>query len=157
MDAVLTWMEGSAIARMILDHSWVFPTLETFHFIGLILLFGAMCIADLRLMGIASRIPARAVTDFVPVALFGFAINLVTGVLFLFSDPFGYYPNTAFRLKLLAILLAGINAVLFKLMWERQVAAGIAEPGAAIRTIAVISLLLWTLVIILGRMIPYLA
>jgi hypothetical protein len=150
-------MESSAIARWVLDHSWVFPTLETLHFIGLILLFGAMCMADLRLMGFARGMPARAVTDFVPVAIYGFAINLVTGVLFLFSDPYGYYPNTAFRLKLLAILLAGINAVLFKVLWERQLQAGIAEPGSAIRAIGAVSLLLWTSVIVFGRLIPYLS
>ena len=95
--------------------------------------------------------------DFVPVAIYGFAINLVTGVLFLFSDPFGYYPNTAFRLKLLAILLAGINAVLFKVLWERQLKAGIAEPGSAIRAIGAVSLFLWTSVIVFGRLIPYLS
>ena len=156
MDAVLAWMESSAIARWVLDNSWVFPTLETLHFIGLILLFGAMCMADLRLMGFARSMPARAVTHFVPVAIYGFALNLVTGVLFLFSDPNHYYSNTAFRLKLLAILLAGVNAVLFKVLWERQAATGQDEPGGAIRTIGAVSLLLWTSVIVLGRMIPYL-
>ncbi len=158
MDNLLTWMGNSAIAQFILETSWVFPTLETVHFIGLILLIGSLYVIDLRFLGMAAQVPLHAVLRFVPVAALGFAINLVSGVLFLFADPFRYYPNLAFRLKILCIVVAGINLVLFKLaVNEAELARNPnASPTATVRLIAGLSLVLWTAVIIFGRMIPYL-
>jgi hypothetical protein len=158
VDGILTWMESAALARFILDHAWVFPTLETLHFIGLILLMGSVCVLDLRFLGFAPRIPMASVLALIPVALAGFAINLLTGIGFLFTDPAGYYFNTAFRLKVLAIVLAGLNAVWFKLAsdWESLPARSGTAPRPTVRWIAGISLVLWTFIIVMGRMIPYL-
>jgi hypothetical protein len=103
----------------------------------------------------ASRVPIRAFTQFIPVSFVGFVINFITGVLFLFSDPFRYYPNMAFRLKMLAVLLAGLNVVWFKFAAEAELAAGATDASATVKFIAGASLVLWTAVIVLGRMIPY--
>ena len=156
VDNVLTWMESSAVGQAVLNNAWFFPTLETLHFVGLILLIGSLYVMDLRLMGFARQISTAAVMKLVPLSLLGFGINVVTGTLFLFADPFRYYPNLAFRLKMLAILLAGLN-----LLWLRFAAhpdlfrRADAEPTPTVRLIAVISLLLWTSVIVFGRLIPY--
>lgn len=158
MDAILTWMESSGVARFVLDTWWAFPTLETLHFIGLILLIGSMYVVDLRFLGLAPRVPLNSVLGFIRIALFGFAINLVTGILFLFTDPFTYYANFALRLKVLAIVLAGANAIWFKVASERGnlFSASSDNPQLTLKFIAGVSLVLWTAVIILGRMIPYL-
>ncbi|MEJ8566108.1 DUF6644 family protein [Elongatibacter sediminis] len=158
MDSILTWMENSAPAQFILETPWAFPTLETLHFIGLILLIGSLYVVDLRFLGLARRIPLDAVLKFVPVTVLGFVINLVTGVLFLFADPFRYYPNLAFRLKMLAVLLAGLNLLWFKFSvnLDRLAADPTATPAFTLRLIAGLSLLLWTSVIVFGRLIPYL-
>lgn len=157
MEGILGWMESTFLARFILETAWVFPTLETLHFLGLILLIGSIYVVDLRLLGIGAIAPASAVMIFVPVSLVGFSLNLATGLMFLFADPFRYYPNLAFRLKMLAVVLAGLNAVWFKYALHPRIdAANEAFPVITARTIAVISLALWTSVIVLGRMIPYL-
>ena len=158
MDAILNWMEDSALAHFVLDNSWVFPTLETLHFIGLILLFGSLSMVDLRFIGFGRRIPLEAVLGFIPVALIGFLINLTSGVMFLFSDPHRYYPNLSFRLKMVAVLLAGLNLVWFKLSLDLKMLSSekYAVPRMKIRWIAGLSLVLWTSVIVFGRMIPYL-
>ncbi|MEX2123524.1 MAG: hypothetical protein WD795_06495 [Woeseia sp.] len=150
-------MEGSRLARFVLETAWVFPALETLHFFGLILLIGSMYVVDLRFMGLARRIPLKAVLPFIPVSMAGFGINLVTGTLFLFSDPSRYYSNFAFRLKMLAILLAGLNAIWFKIAVHADILSDTnADPRTLARWIAGLSMLLWTTVIVLGRMIPYL-
>lgn len=155
---ILTWMEGSALAQAVLNHSWVFPTLESLHFLGLILLLGSLYIVDLRFIGFAPRIPLRAVISLVPVMLIGFVINLSSGILFLFADPFRYYPNLAFRLKMLVVLLAALNALWFKLSLDERALSS--EPyvnaRSTTRWIAGISLVLWNAVIIFGRLIAYL-
>lgn len=158
MEDILAWMENTGLARFILETSWAFPTLETLHFIGLILLIGSIYIIDLRFLGVARAVPVQAVMRFLPVTAIGFAINLTTGIMFLFADPFRYYPNASFRLKMLAVLLAGVNALWFKYAVHEGIAlAGNSrEPAATARVIAGISLLLWTSVIVFGRMIPYL-
>ena len=50
-------MEGSALAQFVVANAWVFPTLETLHFLGLIILIGSLFVIDLRLLGLAARIP----------------------------------------------------------------------------------------------------
>jgi hypothetical protein len=87
----------------------------------------------------------------------GFVINLVTGVLFLAGHPEQYVHNGAFQLKMLFVLLAGINVVLFNLTVFRETATlgpGDDAPKGA-RIMAAVSLLLWFGVMYLGRMLPY--
>jgi hypothetical protein len=124
----------------------------------LILLLGSLLIIDLRFLGFAPRIPLNAVLGFLPLSLLGFVINLTTGILFLFSDPYHYYSNLAFRLKMLAVLLAGLNAIWFKLSinLESPSFESSRNPGMQLRFIAGLSLFLWLSVIVFGRMIPYL-
>lgn len=154
MDSLLTWMERSRLHDFMLESLWAFPGAETIHFIGLILLFGSVAVVDLRLLGFAPRIPLQPLLAFVPLSLLGFGLNATTGILFLFSDPFRYYPNPAFRLKMLAIVFAAANAVWFKYAVSRKVACG-ETPGNDARVIAVLSILTWVFVIVAGRMIPY--
>jgi hypothetical protein len=157
VNQILSWMGESSIAHFVLDNAWVFPTLETLHFVGLILLAGSIFVVDLRFVGIASAISLRSLIPLLPISLLGFAINLTTGILFIFSDPFTYYPNLAFRLKMLAVLLAGCNALWFKfaLDWENLTDVPGQNAHTSIRWVAGLSLVLWTSVIVLGRMIPY--
>jgi hypothetical protein len=158
MEGVLTWMEGSALAHAILEHAWVFPTLEILHFLGLILLIGSLYVIDLRFIGVAPRIPYKAVLPFIPISVLGFGINLVTGILFLFTDPPHYYSNLAFRLKMMVVVLAGLNALWFRFAVDEVLTADgdVAVPPPIVKWIAGLSMLLWTSVIVLGRLIPYL-
>lgn len=157
MQALLKWMEGSSLAKLIHDVTWIFPTLETLHFLGLILLAGSLLVIDLRCLGAVRACPVRAVLPLLKWSLLGFGINLVTGILFVFSDPFHYYANIAFRLKIAAILLAGMNALAFGLAARPHIFArdGSAGMPPAVQCMAALSLAFWFAVIVLGRLIPY--
>ena len=123
---------------------------------GLSLLIGSLLVVDFRLLGFSRNVPVEAVYKFLPLTLVGFSINLITGTLFCFGDPFRYYPNIAFRLKMLLVLLAGLNAFYFALTVHRQaVQPDRDEAGTTIKTVAGLSLMFWVGVIILGRLIPY--
>ena len=157
MESVLTWMSGSWLAHLVLDHFWVFGTLETLHFLGLILLVGSLLIVDLRMLGVVPGIPMDAVLAFLPWSFVGFGINFVTGVMFFFSDPFHYYESVAFRWKMLAIAAAGVNVIWFKHSIHPRInAAGRSSVPAQTKYVATLSLALWLAVIVFGRMIPYL-
>ena len=158
MDPILNWMEQSYIGQMMRDSSWLFPGAEILHFFGLCLLIGSLMVVDLRLLGVIRDMSYQSIYRFLPISLIGFGINLLTGILFCFTDPFRYYPNIAFRVKMLLIVLAGLNALWFKFKIHPLTLDNPAEADASktAKLVAALSLLLWFGVIVMGRMIPYL-
>jgi uncharacterized membrane protein len=135
---------------------YAFSNSETVHFFGLCLLLGSMLVIDLRLLGLLKRTHVSAALKFVPVAIIGFLLNLVTGVLFLFYNPEGYVTNWLFQLKMGLILLAGVNMLYFTLVEQpRVLKTPVGEPFDRVTRIsAILSLTLWTVVIVAGRLLP---
>ena len=158
MNDILYWMEQSALGQLMRDSVWLFPLAEILHFLGLSLLIGSLMVVDLRLLGIIKDMSFRAIYRYLPVTLLGFGINVVTGTMFLFTDPFRYYPNIAFRIKIGLIVLAGLNALWFQFKVHPATLKSPqgSGPDLATRVVAVLSLVLWLAVIVMGRMIPYL-
>jgi len=152
------WMTSTWINGLVLDYRWTWPALETLHFLGLCLLIGAVLIMDLRLIGFQRVIPMSAVHGLMPVAIIGFAINLITGVGFLFGDPHLYVINYAFWLKMVLVLLAGLNFLVFLFKVEPSLATlgpGEATPMSA-KAVGAASLVFWFGVLTFGRLLPYL-
>jgi hypothetical protein len=136
---------------------WGWPVVESVHFIGLTLLFGSIATWDLRLLGVAKRVPIAAFHRLVPFAILGFAINAASGSMFLMTEPDQYIYNPAFHFKLLFLALAGLNVLLFYLTMFRRVSAlgaGTAAPYAA-RINGAASLVFWIGVIICGRLLTF--
>ena len=137
--------------------AWGWPAIESAHFIGLALLFGSIATWDLRLLGVARRVPIAAFHRLVPFAVLGFAINITSGFMFLMTEPDQYIYNPAFHFKMLFIGLAGLNVLVFYLTTYRRVTA----PGAGATALHVArlsgaaSLVLWIGVIICGRLITF--
>ena len=154
---MIEWIESTWLSQMMVNNQWAFPACEALHFMGLCLLMGAVIVMDLRLLGFAQGLSIRAVHQLVPWAWVGFSINLITGLCFIFAQPGFYYPNTAFRIKLVLILLAGLNALWFHLSINRQLDnwPEHGEVPAQAKTIAAASLALWVGVICFGRFIMY--
>lgn len=157
MESLTNWMENSPINQWITSVGLVWPIAEIFHFIGLSLLLGSMLIIDLRLFGFFRSIAMETTHKLLKWAGIGFALNLVTGVLFLFGDPYRYAANIGFRIKAVLILVAGLNALWFYIKirpimgsWDPQ-----DDPPLVAKTIAVVSLGAWICILLLGRMIPY--
>jgi hypothetical protein len=141
----------------LMERNWVWPIVESIHFVGLTLLFGSIAAWDLRLLGLARQAPIAAFHRLVPCAVIGFAINATSGAFFLMADPDQYVYNPAFHLKMFCVLLAGANAAFFYVTMFRgvkQLGPGAREPGMA-RLSGVVSLVLWITVIICGRMITF--
>lgn len=130
---------------------WLWPVLEILHFVGLSLLFGGLLIVDLRLLGCFAGVSPAQTRRLLVLVLLGFGINLVTGILFIFGDPGRYAINIAFQIKMGLILLAGLNAAVFH-YWVLP-RSGEGGPWPAVSALA--SLLAWTSVLLLGRLIPY--
>ena len=123
MDSVFIWMQSTWLATLAVGPAWSWPIMEALPFLGLCLLLGAIIVMDLRLLGFARTIPVSAVHSLVPLAVIGFGINLITGILFFFGDPFRYGVNLAFQLKMILVVLAGLNALYYYLKLEPMLAA----------------------------------
>jgi hypothetical protein len=137
--------------------AWGWPIAESLHFIGLCLLIGSIGTFDLRLLGVAKRVPIATVHRFIPWGLAGFAINITTGAMFLLTEPDQYIYNPSFHFKLLFLTIAGCNAGAFYLTCSRQAfgAGAVLEAPRRARVIAAISLGAWIAVIICGRMLTF--
>ncbi len=150
------WMRESHFGEYMRDQQWAFSICESIHFIGVCLLFGALLVIDIRMLGYARKISIPWALKLIPIAIFGFAINLITGICFIFVDPFQYFTNPVFLIKMGLIVLAGINAIYHEVACKERICAlpeG-ADTDTRTKWIAGISLLLWTLIILCGRLLP---
>lgn len=132
-----------------------FPLLETAHVLAIGLIAGSIVIVDLRLIGLLFRDhPVRRIVEaLLPWTWRGFALMLVTGLPLFAAEAADLYANPAFRLKLILLGLAGLNALLFHGTSYRLVQGwGLSAPPAA-RAFAATSILLWSGIIVSGRLI----
>ena len=154
-----TWIKATKLSWFVIQSPWVWPAAETLHFIGLAMLIGVIALIDLRLLGVAKHLPFAPLHRFLPVGISGFVICFATGTLFFAGDPFQYIHNPVFWFKILFIILAGINVLLFYLTGVFHTVEGLG-PGqdapVSAKLIAATSLFLWIGVMYLGRMLPFL-
>jgi hypothetical protein len=146
---------AQAIGMFVSGHSWVWPTAETLHFIGLSLLFTVVLIVDLRLLGMVKRVSYAAVYQLLPLGMLGFGLNLVTGLLFYMAALPQYIHNKTFYWKILFVVLGGINLLYF--MLEDDVwAIGPGDDAPLPSKIAAASaIVLWAAVLFCGHMLPF--
>lgn len=157
LDNIFHWINGTWLHNAMNDTAWAFPGSEAAHFFGLCLLIGSIGIIDLRLLGFGRSLSIKAVHQLLPLVWIGFAVNLITGILFIFTTPEFYYPNMAFRIKMVLLLLAGVNALWYQASVHKQLDAwpDNGDAPSQAKLIAGISLTLWVSVIFFGRFIMY--
>jgi hypothetical protein len=153
------WLYDSGMGTAIRESIWVFPIIETVHVLGITLLVGTVAILDLRLLGLALKGEpvSRVASGVLPLTWAGFAVMFVSGFLLFWSEAAKSYGNPAFRLKLLLLLLVGLNPLIFHFTIYRSVSEWnerIVTPPRA-RLAAILSLTLWSGIICAGRAIAY--
>lgn len=160
MDSLAIWqaIEATPVAAFIKESMWAYPILETVHLVGLGLLFGSIVAYDLRVLGATAGLPLSVLGQHVlPWVWTGFLLNAASGVLLFSSDAVEFASNPALQAKLVLIALAGMNAAVFQLR-TRQATHAMWSAGTAPvteRVLATLSIVLWTGVIIAGRMMAY--
>lgn len=157
----MSWLErleGSGVGAWMRESAWGYPAVEVVHLLGLALLVGAAAMWDLRLLGVARRLPVPALASHLLTgARVGFAAAAVSGLLLFSSDAVALSSNPAFRLKLVVIAAALVNIAVFHARTfpsvERWDTAG--GPPVGARVAAGFSLLFWVLAVVAGRWIAY--
>jgi hypothetical protein len=153
-------IQSSSIGVALSESPYAFPLIEAIHLIGLSVSVGLLFLIDLRLIGVfLKNVP---VTDLLrqlrPIVLGGFAVIFVSGGLLLWSEVATIIVSPAFPVKFLFIAIAGLNALYFefKLAKQKPVVENHATLPANVRYAGLASLFTWSVVIIAGRLIPYL-
>ena len=82
---------------------------------------------------------------------------VVSGALTFLNAPVRYYENIFFRIKMAALVLAGLNVWVFHAGIWRKVAAWDRDAVAPFRARLAggLSLVLWAFIVVAGRMIAY--
>lgn len=157
---LLEWLQQTSVSVGIRESTWTYPIIESAHVLGLCLFLGFAMLWDLRLLNITlRRVPVSDVQARVmPWTNVGFVIMLISGVLLVWSEPLRFYGNIFFRLKLIALVLAGGNAAFFHFFtagkrlieWDTSPVS----PASA-KAAGIISLFLWACIVVFGRFIAY--
>lgn len=141
----LVWVEQTAIARFIATTPGVYPSLSALHIVGIGLLFGAIVPADLAAIGVLRGAIRGAIDVLARFAVAGFIMASTTGAFLATVQLSRYVEKDIFLLKLGLIVVAGLNAAVFRTM----------QSGMVRQITAAISLSLWVSVIFAGRWIAF--
>ena len=160
--AAIMAIEGSPLAMAMRHELWLYPSVEVVHIVGIGLLFGSIAVLDLRLLGFSRDISARRLARHVlPWTAASFLLIVPSGLLMFTAHASEFIQSSVFVLKMLLIMAAGANAVLFHAVtfrtadvWDSDEMRALGPPPSA-RAAGAASLLLWIAVIACGRLLAY--
>jgi hypothetical protein len=158
LEQALTRLQDLGLPTQIRESDWLFPTIETVHVFALVLVVGTIMTVDLRLLGVVNkeRPFSEVASEMLPWTWTAFAIAALAGMLMFSSKALTYYGNIPFRLKMVCLLLAGINMVLFHWLGTRHLEAwDRGRPPWTAQVAGGASLLLWTTIVAAGRWIGF--
>lgn len=158
LSQALTWPWMQAFVN---SHGWIWPVCEMFHYIGMSMIVGFIGALDLRILGAFKSVPIGAFKPLVNLAIIGFIFNLIGGIIFVTGTATGaefYVDNLSFQLKVLFLVIALVNLLLFRFSGLEDrvnaVPAGGDAPGSA-KAVAWISIISWVAIIVFGRLLMY--
>jgi hypothetical protein len=155
---LMTWLEHRPFAIAIAESTWLFPIVETIHVLALTVVVGAVAMMDLRLLGVGnkSRAVSEVIASSLPWAWSAFAVAFTMGSLMFSSKAVSYYTNVPFRIKMVCMLLAALNMLVFHVFtargmldWDRG------RPPLGARLAGAFSLTLWIVIVATGRWIGF--
>jgi hypothetical protein len=153
------WLASTPGSIALHESIWGYPIVESTHVLTMCLFLGMIVLLDLRLVGVTMRrVPVSQVAGrLLPWARAGFVVMAVSGALLFYAIPVRAFHNIFFRLKVVMLILAGLNAWsfhsgVFRKVSEWDLTSG---PPRRARMAGAVSLVLWASIVVAGRMIAY--
>jgi hypothetical protein len=157
--AFCQWLAETNGSIALHESLYMYPLIESAHVLTLCLFVGMAAMLDLRLVGWSfRRVPVSELSQrLLPWMAVGFTIMVITGLLLFYAIPIRSYQSIWFRIKVVMLVLAGLNAWVFHARVYQRVETWNLDPvpPRPARIAGAASLLLWALIIIFGRMIAY--
>jgi hypothetical protein len=157
MDQFLLWLEATWLSTWVRESISVFgfPMILAYHTIGMGFVAGLSSAVDLRILGVAHKVPLLELKRFLPVMWIGFWLNAVSGVLLLIGYPTKALTNPVFYVKLTFIAFAvAILRSIAKSIFQNPSLDFAAIPTRGKR-LALASLFCWAGTIFAGRLLAY--
>lgn len=155
----MEWLASTPWSIALHESLLMYPLIESTHVLAITLFVGLALMLDLRLLGVSFKnVPVSEFLDRVlPWTKVGFVVMITTGFLLFYAIPVRNYQNIFFRIKVVLLLLAGLNVWVFHWRVERKVADWDIDPipPTGARAAAVFSIVLWACIVVAGRMIAY--
>jgi hypothetical protein len=153
------WLASTRGSIALHESLYMYPLVESVHVLTLCLFIGMTVLLDFRLVGLGLRgVPLTDITKrLAPWMRAGFVVMVITGFLLFYAIPIRSYQNVFFRAKVIMLVLAGLNAWVFHSGIYRSVERWNLDaivPRRA-RLAGIFSLILWSAIIVAGRMIAY--
>jgi len=154
------WLSTTFLSVLIQRHnSWVIPTIQTIHIVGIGVVLGSVLMIDLRVLGWAGmdQTLRQTTTRFGPWLTAALYVQLATGVLMVIGEPVRELVTFSFWLKMFFVGVGTLFAAIFQITLrkhERKWEETLVNRGS-IKWLAVFTLLIWVCIIILGRLIAY--
>ena len=153
------WLNETPLSLYLRNSDYPFFVIETVHVIALGFSVGTILWVDLHLLGIAMRRErvADVIGQFERPAVIGFVVMFISGFLLFLAEPYKAYITTAFRLKVLMLVLTGLNVWYF----HSKVYPSVADSSDArclpwsAKMVGLVSVALWVGIIIAGRWTAY--
>jgi hypothetical protein len=154
------WLAAIPASSDLRGSVWVYPIVESVHVLALTLFVGMSVLWDLRLLNALLRsTPISQIQQrMMPWMMGGFVLMVLSGAGLFFGDPVRFYLNVFFRIKVVMLILAGLNAYYFHASAAgRNLAGWDVAPRTpfSARLAGTLSLVLWAGIITAGRMIAY--
>jgi hypothetical protein len=153
------WLQRTPLSEALQTAQWIVPAGQTVHILSVAIVISSALFFSLRLLDIGARdlTVAEVGARFVPVIWWTLPVLLVTGATLIIAEPARALQNSAFWLKMGLLLAASLLTIGYELPLRRQSAFWTRTPARAgfSKLFAVVSLALWSGVIIAGRFIAY--
>ena len=153
---IFKWFDASAMGAWVRDSRWIFPAIEAVHIVALALLFGALLILNLRLLGLTLTYKpvTRLARELAPWIFVSLVIILASGTLLFASEAMKAYASVPFQVKMLFLFAAMIfHYTVYGWLTRRPDSA--LSPAWS-KLAAIVSILLWLGVGLGGRGIGFL-
>jgi uncharacterized membrane protein len=153
------WLANTPLSLTIQNTSWVIPAVQSVHILAIAAVVSSILMMDLRVFGVFARgMSLGAVAQrFLPWVWYSLVVLLVTGSILIIGEPGRSLLNPAFQAKVVMIIAVIILTLLFgrplrtnEGFWEQS----LGRRSAAV-AIAIVSLILWSLIVFAGRWIAY--
>jgi hypothetical protein len=154
------WLSTTFPSLFIQNHnSWVIPTIQSIHIIGIGVLMGSVLMIDLRILGWAGmdQTLRQTTSRFAPWVTGALCLQLATGLLMVIGEPVRELVTFSFWLKMFFVVIGTLIAIIFQVSirkheqrWEETLV-----NRRSIKWLAILTFLIWVCIIILGRLIAY--
>ncbi len=156
----MAWLQGSPLGHAMRESGlWTYAVVNLGHILGVAALFGAVLVLDLRLLGVAKRLPLAPLASLaVPIAATGFALAVLTGTGLLATKATEYVDNPFLYVKLPVVAVGAINALVLAISpaWRARDRRPLSpDEERHLAWMGGISLACWCTAVAAGRLIGY--